>query len=82
MQILSEYGEKALERKEKQTDIMNVAESDFDTVSADRPLVDVAEFFLVNKHGCLPVVDDKSRLIGIVTSSDFVRLSVELLNEK
>lgn len=82
MQILSDFGERAIERKEKHTDIMNVAESDFDTVTVDRSLADVAEFFIMNKHGCLPVVDNNDRLIGIVTSSDFVRLAADLLRNQ
>lgn len=82
IQILSDFGEKAIERKEKHTDIMNVAETDFDTVSPERPIAEVAEFFLINKHGCLPVVDENKKLLGIITSSDFVRLSITLLNVK
>lgn len=79
MQILSDFGERAIERKEKLTDILNVAETDFDTVTADRNLVDIAEFFLMNKHGCLPVVEENNKLVGMITSSDFVRLSARLL---
>lgn len=82
MQILSDFGERAIVRKEKLTDILNVAETDFDTVSPDRKLVDVADFFLMNKHGCLPVVEEDNKLVGIITSSDFVRLAAKLLNEK
>lgn len=81
MQILADYGERAIVRKEKMTDIMTVAESDFDTVSPDTQLSDVADFFLSNKHGCLPVVEQNNRLVGIITSSDFVRLAATLLTE-
>ena len=81
MQILSDFGERAIERKEKLTDILNVAETDFDTVTADRKLVDIAEFFLMNKHGCLPVVEEDNKLVGMITSSDFVRLSARLLEK-
>ena len=81
MQILSDFGERAIERKEKLTDIMNVAETDFDTVTPDRKLVDIAEFFLMNKHGCLPVVTNNNQLVGIITSSDFVRLAAKLLEQ-
>lgn len=81
MQILTDFGERAIERKEKHTDILNVADRTFDTVSADRPLADIGEFFLMNKHGCLPVVDSDQKLLGIITSSDFVRLAVKLLQD-
>lgn len=82
MQILSDFGERAIQRKEKLTDILNVAESEFDTVTPDRDLADVAEFFLMNKHGCLPVVEGNNQLVGIITSSDFVRLAAKLLEQK
>lgn len=82
MQILSDFGERAIQRKEKLTDILNVAESEFDTVTPDRDLADVAEFFLMNKHGCLPVVEGDNQLVGIITSSDFVRLAANLLEQK
>lgn len=82
MQILSDFGERAITRKEKLTDILNVAETEFDTVTPDRDLADIAEFFLMNKHGCLPVVEGDNKLVGIITSSDFVRLAARLLEEK
>lgn len=81
MQILADFGERAITRKEKLTDIMNIAESDFDTVSPDTDLTEVAKFFLSNKHGCLPVVEQNKKLVGIITSSDFVRLAAKLLTE-
>ncbi len=33
----------------------------------------VARHMLQEKHGCLPVVDDGGRVIGIITEADFVR---------
>ena len=65
--------------QENATDIMEVAAVDFDAVHKSERLTDVAPFFLDNKHGCLPVVDTEGALIGMVTSSDFVKLSVELI---
>jgi CBS domain-containing protein len=79
MQIISDYGEQAIQRKEKQTDIMDVAETEFDTVGPERNVADIAEFFLISKHGCLPVVDQHNKLVGIITSSDFIRLSMKLI---
>ncbi|MCC2614642.1 CBS domain-containing protein [Aestuariibacter halophilus] len=77
--LLSLYGSEALAEHEQDTSILEVAVKDFDTAQADDPLIEVAPFFLRNKHGCLPVVDDKGSLIGMVTSSDFVKLSAQLL---
>lgn len=80
MQILSDYGEQAIKRKEKQINIMDVVDADFDTVGPERNAGDIAEFFLVNKHGCLPVVDQHNKLVGMITSSDFIRLSMKLID--
>ena len=79
---LTLYGGKALTEQENATDIMEVAALDFDAVHKTERLTDVAPFFLDNKHGCLPVVDTEGALIGMVTSSDFVKLSVELLRQR
>lgn len=76
------YGGEALEEHESRTDIMEVAVTDYESVDKNQPLSDVAPFFLQNKHGCLPVVDDTGRLVGMITSSDFVKLSVQLLEER
>ncbi|MGI2002310.1 CBS domain-containing protein, partial [Shewanella frigidimarina] len=36
-------------------------------------------YFIDNKLGCLPVVDEHNKVLGIVTSSDFVKLCQRLL---
>jgi CBS domain-containing membrane protein len=48
-------------------------------VGLDRPVAEVARVLLKNKYGCLPVVDEKRRLVGLVTEADFLRLTVRLL---
>lgn len=77
--LLATYGGNDLEQHEAETNIMEVALKDFDTINADANLASVATFFVSNKHGCLPVVDDNQKLIGILTSSDFVKLAIKLL---
>lgn len=79
MSLLSDYGVSALERRERQCRVVEIIDADFESVDEHAPLLDVVSFFLKNKHGCLTIVDDKQCLIGIVTSSDFVRLCAELL---
>jgi CBS domain-containing membrane protein len=46
------------------------------TVESGEPLRDAAAAMLEQKFGCLPVVSG-SRLVGILTESDFVRLAAE-----
>lgn len=77
--LLAKYGATALERKEKQQLVADLMLTDFATVTAEQSLAEVAAFFVKNRHGCLPVVTAENKLIGILTSSDFVRLSAELL---
>ncbi len=48
-------------------------------VAPDRPVSEVARVLLKNKYGCLPVVDETRRLLGLVTEADFLRLTVRLL---
>ena len=49
------------------------------TVSPILGVSQAARILLENKYGCLPVVDDDSHLLGIVTEADFLRLTVRLL---
>lgn len=81
MGLLSDYGVSALERRERQCRVVEIIDADFESVDLHAPLTEVVDFFLNNKHGCLTIVDDQQCLIGIVTSSDFVRLCAELLKK-
>lgn len=77
--LLAKYGATALERKEKQQLVADLMLTDFATITAEQSLREVAAFFVKNRHGCLPVITAENKLIGILTSSDFVRLAAELL---
>lgn len=79
--LMNLYGAQNISQHEASTNILEVAVVDFDTVSPSEAVKSVAPFFLKNKHGCLPVVGEDGKLAGIVTSSDFVKLSVSLLEQ-
>ncbi|ART81210.1 CBS domain-containing protein [Oceanisphaera avium] len=79
MSLLSDYGVSALERRERQCRVVEIIDPAFESVDEQAPLTDAVAFFLKNKHGCLTIVDENQCLIGIVTSSDFVRLCAKLL---
>ena len=51
------------------------------TVEPDTDASEAARTLLESKIGCLPVVDDGDRLVGIVTEADFVELSRQLLDK-
>lgn len=43
-------------------------------------LKDAAQLLLQKRTSCLLVSDEQQQLLGIISSKDFVRLSIELLN--
>lgn len=51
------------------------------TVSPEASLHAAGKLLLEQHFGCLPVVDDANTLVGIITSSDFVKLCVNLSRE-
>jgi CBS domain-containing protein len=81
MYLLDNYGSSSLERREKSVSVSDLIDKKVVFANPDMPLVDAAEFFLANRHGCLPIVDKDNLLQGIVTSSDFVKLSLTLLDK-
>jgi len=81
MYLLDNYGSSSLKRREKSVSVSDLIDKNVVFANPDMPLVDAAEFFLSNRHGCLPIVDKDNLLQGIVTSSDFVKLSLSLLDK-
>ena len=80
IRILTEHGAQNLIEEEMKTPISDLAVTDFDKVYIDQSLKDIANFFIEHKYGCLPVMNRDERLVGILTSSDFVKLSIKLLD--
>lgn len=76
--IVEKFGMTTLEKREKRALVKEIMNTDCDTAKADMDLISAAEFFTSKKSSCLPVVED-NQLKGIVTSVDFVKLSVYLL---
>jgi CBS domain-containing membrane protein len=59
--------------------LSEVMRTDVALASPDLPLRQAAEVLLTQKYGCLPVVES-GKLVGILTASDFIRLSLELMD--
>ena len=55
---------------------------DVETVRADTPLKDAVKLMLKHKYGCLPVVDARGCLLGILTEADLVRYAQYLIEER
>ena len=75
---VEKYGMSYLEKRERQTPVSEVMITDCATVTPDMDLINAGEFFMAKKTSCLPVVED-NKLLGIVTSVDFVKLSLYFL---
>jgi CBS domain-containing protein len=60
--------------------IADIMTRGLETVTPDTPARDAIHKLLDGRFGCLPVVDGDSRLVGIVTESDFLRLASRLLD--
>jgi len=78
LRIVDRYGIKEMERQTEQRAVGEILGTDVEPIQQDLPLADAGKFFLTVKHGCLPVLDN-GRLVGILTSAGFVKLSVRLL---
>lgn len=63
----------------ERTFVQTIMQRDVVTAREDMPLIDAARLMLDQKLGCLPVTQADGTLVGIVTQSDFLRLSIELL---
>jgi CBS domain-containing membrane protein len=59
--------------------VSEVMSTDLKTVAPATQAYEAAYVLLRHKIGCVPVVSDGGRLVGIVTESDFVRAAYALL---
>ena len=78
---VEEYGMSYLEKRDRQTSVEEVMLTDGTTATADMGLIDAGEYFMSKKTSCLPVLEGK-KLLGIITSVDFVKLSLYFLTQK
>lgn len=52
--------------------VASIMRREIDAVPPDCCIEAAARHMLATKHGCLPVLDDAGRLLGIVTEADFL----------
>ncbi len=69
------------ERRARQADIRvdQIMEREVWTVGLDTLASVAGRTLLDHKYGCLPVLDDDRRLVGIVTERDYLRFAVKML---
>jgi CBS domain-containing membrane protein len=62
-----------------QARVEDAMSTDMKTVAPTTPAHEAAYLLLRHKIGCVPVVGEHGRLVGIVTEADFVRVAYTLL---
>jgi len=63
------------------TPLSKVMTRDPMTLNPGQDVADAAEALSTKRFGCLPVVDD-GKLVGIITTSDLLRLMAQILKDK
>jgi len=81
LNVVEKYGFSKLTAREERTLIKDVMSQDKSSICSSANLREAGQFFVSNKHSCLPVVDD-DRLVGILSPVDFVKLSLSLLDNE
>jgi CBS domain-containing membrane protein len=63
----------------KMVSVSEIMSREVRTVDVGCEAIEAAKILLESKYGCLPVVADGYRLVGIVTEADFVELALQIL---
>ena len=78
---LANIGEEEQNELESSIPVKDIMRTDVLTTTPGELLRNAAEILYRNKYGCLPVLDDNGKLVGIITEADFLRLAIALLHE-
>lgn len=62
--------------------VEEIMTKDVITVSNDAPLEEAARMMSERKVGALPVLDDRNKLVGIITETDIFKIFVDMLGAK
>lgn len=66
----------------REVPVLEIMSRGVQTVEPDLDAAEAGQLLLENKFGCLPVVADGDRLVGIVTEADFVELALHYLEQR
>ena len=78
--ITDKFGAHHLQDYLAKTPVLDCLDREVDTLPSDTPLKTTGERLRAEKEGCLLIADEEGTLRGIVTSQDFVRLALDLLD--
>ncbi len=76
---MADIGEDERQELLSRVKVKEIMNRDIRTVPEGLPLIRAAAILLENRFGCLPVVHDDQRLVGILTEADFLRFSMTLI---
>ena len=77
---LADIDEEEQEYLDRNIHIMNIMKTDVTTADPEMDLCSAISLLLEHKYGCLPIVSE-GKLVGIVTEADFLKLTLELLQQ-
>ncbi|UXD88814.1 CBS domain-containing protein [Thalassolituus hydrocarboniclasticus] len=79
--ITDKFGAHNLQTYLAQTKLSSCINTEVQTIAADMPLAAAGQQLRSSRQGCLLVTDSENHLIGLLSSKDFVRLAIELLEQ-
>ena len=60
--------------------VRNIMTTKVHTISSNAPAEEAVQTMLEHKIGCLPVTGEDGQLVGLVTETDFLRITYDLLS--
>lgn len=76
--LTEKFGLDNFAHQESKRLVSEVIDADFGDFSPEDTLIEAAQYLRDNKHGCLVVLDE-GELVGLLTSADYLKLCIELL---
>ena len=77
---LADVDEEEQEYLDRNIHIMNIMKTDVTIADPEMDICSAITLLLEHKYGCLPIVSE-GKLVGIVTEADFLKLTLELLQQ-
>ncbi len=80
IKIINNRGLEQLEHTEKSMEVSSIMNPSPAVFEVSDQLIEVAKNLLVEKHGCV-AIEEKGKLVGVITSNDFVKLAIQQLSQ-
>ncbi len=78
IKIINQRGLEQLEHEEKSIEVASIMHTETSSVETTQSLLTVANTLLEQKSGCV-VVCEQSKVVGVISSKDFVKLAAKEL---